>query len=130
MKFGWSWLGLLGAALLCTTALTYPNLVRAEAPQYADGQSQQQMDRAPSDDPQGWDQIFQGLGPGYREGFHAGYEDARSDSAAGRAWHFGERFTNPESGYRLEFGSRDDFMRDFRQGYEEGYRHAYSLEVD
>ena len=68
--------------------------------------------------------LFTGHGQGYRIGFRAGYEDGRIDLEDGLKWHFGYRFRFPDH-YRLEFGDRDDYLREFRDGYEQGYRYGY-----
>jgi hypothetical protein len=68
--------------------------------------------------------LFTGHGQGFRIGFRAGFEDGRTDVEDGRKWHFGYRFRFPDH-YRVEFGSRDDYLKEYREGYEQGYRRAY-----
>ena len=68
--------------------------------------------------------LFRGHGQGYRIGFRAGFEDGRTDVEDGQKWHFGYRFRFPDH-YRLELGDRDDYLREYREGYEQGYRYAY-----
>ena len=51
-------------------------------------------------------------------------QHGQTDLEDGRKWHFGYRFRYPDS-YRLEFGSREDYLREYREGYEQGYRHGY-----
>jgi hypothetical protein len=74
------------------------------------------------------DPIFKSHGPGFKEGFRAGYEDARRDLEDGEHSHFGYRFRNPDH-YRLEFGDHDLYIQEFQQGYKAGYQRGYAEQV-
>ena len=148
MTFRWMWIALLGVALLPAGTLA-----QTSSPQHTDpgtipeyGPGDQLQDPHGSRHPWDIDQnsrsqdldldhdpnfqaleqmpMFKGHGQGYRIGFQAGYEDGRIDVEDGRKWHFGYRFRFPDH-YRVEFGDRDDYLREFRDGYEQGYRHGY-----
>jgi hypothetical protein len=61
---------------------------------------------------------------GYREGYRQGQDDA--NRRRGSNFENDSRYRDALSGYRSEYGNRDDYRRayreGFRQGYEEGYR--------
>ncbi len=60
---------------------------------------------------------------GYREGLRVGSEHSR----LGRPFNFGVavEFRRGDAGYRLAFGTRDQYRADFRVGFERGYRSGY-----
>lgn len=63
------------------------------------------------------------LDNGYRLGFGAGSNDRayRESYRVDR----NKTYRDGDSGYRGEYGSRDDYKRAFRSAYEQGYRDGY-----
>ena len=138
MKLRWVLIALLGTALLPVAAMAQSS----GSPEFGPGDPLQDphqsihpwdIDRSPDIDldhdayfqalQEG--PLFSGRGQGYRTGFRAGYEDGRMDLEDGQRWHFGYRFRHPDH-YRVDFDDRYDNLREYREGYEQGYRHAYA----
>jgi len=71
---------------------------------------------------------FSNRGAGYLIGYRAGYEDGRRDIEDGEQSHLGYRFRYPDH-YRLEFGDRDDYIREYQEGYTNGYKRGYASQA-
>jgi hypothetical protein len=60
---------------------------------------------------------------GYREGLRQGQDDA--SRRRGSNYENAARYRDALSGYRSEFGNRDDYRRAFREGFRQGYEEGY-----
>ena len=125
-------------ALLCLALL--PVLAarfRSAAAAQSGGQEQSQIRSQDPDSRWDNDSFFDGIfreplfkerGPAFRYGYRAGYEDGRMDMEDGAEQHHGYRFMEPDH-YRVQFGDRDTYLHDYREGYEQGYRRGYAEQV-
>lgn len=61
---------------------------------------------------------------GYREGVKAGEQDARK----GRSFQFDRHddWRDADDGYRRDFGDREFYRHEFREGFRAGYTDAYN----
>ena len=144
MRIRWMLIALLCVALLpAATALprsTGPAAITQDAPprdhddrRDMDHQDMDRhddhhdMDRRDGHHEPDWDhdRRFEGRNPGYRQGFRDGFGDGRNDREAGRRWHYGLGYKHPDRGFRDEFGNKDQYKREYRQGYEAAYREGY-----
>ncbi|MFL6215763.1 MAG: hypothetical protein ACJ74J_17910 [Blastocatellia bacterium] len=60
---------------------------------------------------------------GYREGLRQGQDDA--NRRRGSNYENDSRYRDALSGYRAEYGNRDDYRRAFREGFRQGYEEGY-----
>ena len=60
---------------------------------------------------------------GYREGLRQGQDDAYR--RRGFNYENDSRYRDALSGYRSEYGNRDDYRRAFREGFRQGYEEGY-----
>jgi hypothetical protein len=60
---------------------------------------------------------------GYREGLRQGQDDAYR--RRGSNYEHDSRYRDAMSGYRSEYGNRDDYRRAFREGFRQGYEEGY-----
>jgi hypothetical protein len=60
---------------------------------------------------------------GYREGLRQGQDDA--SRRRGFNYENDSRYRDALSGYRSEYGNRDDYRRAFREGFRQGYEEGY-----
>lgn len=61
---------------------------------------------------------------GYRDGLREGERDDRRDDRYN--YRDERRYRQADAGYRREYGSRFTYASAYRQGFEDGYRRAYS----
>ena len=60
---------------------------------------------------------------GYREGIAVGQEDRRQNARSD--FRRSSEYRNGDAGYRSSFGDRNEYRRDFQDGFERGYQDGY-----
>ena len=67
----------------------------------------------------------------YDNGFREGIEEGRNDARRHRDYSLRrhDEFRDADQGYRREYGDREFYRRNFRQGFEAGYREAYNRDA-
>jgi hypothetical protein len=72
--------------------------------------------------------VYQARGGAYDNGYKRGREAGIADGRGGRQFEFQREhdYRDADWGYDRRFGSRDEYRRRFRDGFEAGYRDGYA----